>query len=223
MAKFCEGCGRPLNDDDIFCTGCGRSAQAAKCGNCGAELVAGDLFCKKCGAKAGSAYAYPPQQAPAQPYNYPTQQAPAQPYGQPVQGFAPTPIGAYGATAAPTKRSPILGLIALALVVISGIVLSLYAWQIGSVLGAYVVSGTLSINQYNQTEIAQQIVSQLGSGFAALGSWSIGVGFVGWILGIVATATKRGRAFGVLAIILGILAPIVAFVLLFVVLGPYMS
>jgi hypothetical protein len=168
-------------------------------------------------------YAYPPQQAPAQPYNYPTQQAPAQTYGQPVQGFAPTPIGAYGATVAPTKRSPILGLIALALVVISGIVLSLYAWQIGSVLGAYVVGGTLSVNQYNQTEIAQQIISQLGSGFAALGSWSIGVGFVGWILGIIATATKRGRAFGVLAIVLGILAPIVAVVLLFVVLGPYMS
>jgi hypothetical protein len=168
-------------------------------------------------------YAYPPQQAPAQPYNYPTQQAPAQPYGQPVQGFAPTPIGAYGTTAPPVKRSPILGLIALALVVISGIVLSLYAWQIGSVLGRFVVGGSLSVNEFNQTEIAQQIVSQLGTGFASLGSLSIVVGLIGWILGIVATATKRGRAFGVLAIILGILAPIVAFGLLFLVLAPYMS
>jgi hypothetical protein len=132
-------------------------------------------------------------------------------------------MDAYGATAAPRKRSPILGLIALAIVVISGVVLSLYAWRIASVLGSYVVDGTLNVNQSNQTEIAQQIVSQLGSGFAALGSWSIGVGFVGWILGIIATATKRGRAFGVVAIILGVLAPIAAILAMFAALGPYLT
>ncbi|MGV8848086.1 MAG: hypothetical protein ACOH16_00935 [Propionibacteriaceae bacterium] len=166
-------------------------------------------------------YGQPPQQA--QPYSYPSQQPPTQQYAQPGQGYAPTPMGAYGAAPAPTNRSPILGILALALVVISGIVLSLYSWRVGSVLGSYVIGSSLNIDQSNQTEIAQQIVSQLGTGFASLGGLSGVVGFVGWILGIIAAATKRGRGFGVLAIILGILAPIVAFVLLFVVLAPYMS
>lgn len=166
-------------------------------------------------------YGQPQQQA--QPYSYPGQQPSTQPYAQPAQGYASTPTGAYGSAPVPSKRSPILGILALALVVISGIVLSLYAWRVGSVLGSYVVGGSLNIDASNQTEIAQEIASQLGSGFASLGGLSIFVGFVGWILGIIAAVTKRGRGFGVLAIILGILAPIVAFILLFVVLAPSMS
>jgi hypothetical protein len=43
-----------------------------------------------------------------------------------------------------------------------------------------------------------------------IGSLSAFLGFVGWIIGIVAVATKRGRAFGVVTIILGVLAPFVA-------------
>ena len=187
----------------------------------------------------GQPYGYPPQQGQpqpygqppqpygqpsqqAQPYSYPSQQPPQQ-YGQPVQGYAPTPMGANGAGTAPTKRSPILGILALALVVISGIVLSIWTWRVGSVLGSYVVGSALNIDASNQTEIAQQISSQLGSGFASLGGLSIFAGLVGWILGILAAATRRGRGLGVMAIILGILAPIVAVILLFVVLAPYMN
>jgi hypothetical protein len=131
-------------------------------------------------------------------------------------------MDAYGATAAPVKRSPILGLIALALVVICGMVLSMYAWRLGSVLGNYVSGGTLTVDASNQAEVAAAITSQLGA-FSTLGNLSGIVGFVAWILGIVATVTKRGRGFGVAAIILGVLAPIVAFVMLFVVLAPYMA
>jgi hypothetical protein len=166
-------------------------------------------------------YAYPPQQAPAQPYSYPTQQAPAQPYGQPVQGFAPTPMDAYGATAAPTKKSPILGIISLAIVVICGVVLTLYLYRIGVVAGPYAVSGTLDTT--NQPELVQNVVNQLGGVLPMLGGTSIFVGLVGWILGIVATASKRGRGFGVMAIILGILAPIIAVVVLVVTLMPYLQ
>ena len=166
-------------------------------------------------------YAYPPQQAPAQPYNYPTQQAPAQPYGQPVQGFAPTPMDAYGATAAPTKKSPILGIISLAIVVISGVVLTLYLYRIGAVAGPYAVNGSLDTT--TQPELMQNVASQMGALLPMLGGASIFVGLVGWILGIVATASKRGRVFGVLAIILGILAPIIAVVALFVAVAPYLQ
>ena len=157
-------------------------------------------------------YGQPPQQA--QPYSYPSQQAPTQPYGQPVQGFAPTPSHAYGATAAPVKRSPLLGIIALAIVVISGFVLSFYLYKVGVVIGPYAVNG--SVDTTTQPQLMQDVANQLGGLLPTLGGASIFVGLVGWILGIVATATKRGRAAGIFTIILGILAPIIAVVLLFV-------
>jgi hypothetical protein len=121
------------------------------------------------------------------------------------------------------KKSPILGIIALALVLVCGVVLSMYVLRLGSVLGAYVSGGTLSIDASNQAEISRAIAAQVGSVFSTLGNLSGFVGFVGWILGIIATVTKRGRGFGVMAIVLGVLAPIVAIVLLFVVLAPYMQ
>jgi hypothetical protein len=165
-------------------------------------------------------YGQQPQQMPAQPYGYPPQQPPTQPYGQPVQGFAPTPSGAYGATAAPVKKSPVLGMIALAIVVICGVVLSLYVWRVGSVAGPYAVNGALDTS--TQPQLMQDVVSQLGA-WVTLGSISGIAGFIGWILGIVAVATKRGRAFGVMAIILGILAPIIAAVVFFVTIAPYLQ
>ena len=161
-------------------------------------------------------YGQPPQQAPSQPYAYPTQQGPNQPYGQPQQapnpygqpqrGFVPTsPTGAYGTP--PAKRSPILGIIALAVVVICAVVLSMYLWQVGGIAGQVAVNGTIDTS--NSAELQALVLSQLG-GWSLIGSLSAFLGFVGWIIGIVAVATKRGRAFGVVTIILGVLAPFVA-------------
>ena len=161
-------------------------------------------------------YGQPPQQAPSQPYAYPTQQGPNQPYGQPQQapnpygqpqrGFVPTSsAGAYGTP--PVKRSPILGIIALAVVVICAVVLSMYLWQVGGIAGQVAVNGTIDTS--NSAELQALVLSQLG-GWSLIGSLSAFLGFVGWIIGIVAVATKRGRAFGVVTIILGVLAPFVA-------------
>ena len=171
----------------------------------------------------GQPYGFPPQQAPNQPYGQPQQapnpygqanqpygqqppQAPNQPYGQPQQGFVPTsPTGAYGTP--PAKRSPILGIIALAVVVICAVVLSMYLWQVGGIAGQVAVNGTIDTS--NSAELQALVLSQLG-GWSLIGSLSAFLGFVGWIIGIVAVATKRGRAFGVVTIILGVLAPFVA-------------
>ena len=180
----------------------------------------------------GQPYGYPPQQGPNQPYGQPQQapnpygqanqpygrppQGPNQPYGQPPQapnpygqpqqGFVPTsPTGAYGTP--PAKRSPILGIIALAVVVICAVVLSMYLWQVGGIAGQVAVNGTIDTS--NQAELQALVLSQLG-GWSLIGSLSAFLGFVGWIIGIVAVATKRGRAFGVVTIILGVLAPFIA-------------
>ncbi|HEY5180358.1 MAG TPA: hypothetical protein VIJ07_11420, partial [Dermatophilaceae bacterium] len=140
-------------------------------------------------------YGQPPQQAPSQPYAYPTQQGPNQPYGQPQQapnpygqpqrGFVPTsPTGAYGTP--PAKRSPILGIIALAVVVICAVVLSMYLWQVGGIAGQVAVNGTIDTS--NSAELQALVLSQLG-GWSLIGSLSAFLGFVGWIIGIVAVAT----------------------------------
>ncbi len=168
------------------------------------------------------AYGQPQRYGQPQPYGgYPAQQAPGQAYGQPVQGFAPTPMEAYGAAPAPAKRSSALGALSLALVVICGVVLGGSLWHIGTVVGQLIVSG--SIDATNQTELQQAVLSQLGGIWTFLVDGSGLLGFIGWILGIVAVATKRGRGLGVVTIILGVLAPIIAFVLMIVALAPYVT
>ncbi len=165
-------------------------------------------------------YGQPPQQG-TQAYTYPTQQGPTQPYGQPMQGFAPTPMGAYGAAAAPAKKSPALGAIALALVVICGAISTFYLWRVGSVAGQFAVDGSLDTS--TQPELVQEVLNQLGGVLPMVGNASGFVGLLGWILGIVATATKRGRGFGITAIILGVLAPIIAVVALVIAVTPYLQ
>jgi len=160
-------------------------------------------------------YGQPPQ-APNQPYGQP--QPPVNPYGQPQQGFVPT-AGAYGTP--PAKRSPILGIIALLVVLICGVVLSVSLFRMGGLLGQLAVNGTVEIS--SQTQLQEEVLSQLGGIWNLLVYGSGLLGFVGWILGIVAVATKRGRALGVVTIILGVLAPIAACVAMFAAMAPYLQ
>ena len=166
--------------------------------------------------QANQPYGQPPQ-GPNQPYGQP-QQGPNQPYGQPQQGFVPT-AGAYGTP--PAKRSPILGIIALLVVLICGVVLSMSLFRMGGLLGQLAVNGTVEIS--SQTQLQEEVLSQLGGIWTLLVYGSGLLGFVGWIVGIVAVATKRGRAFGVVTIILGVIAPIAAFAAMFAAMAPYLS
>lgn len=57
--KYCEKCGKQLNDDAVFCEGCGvrlinkadEEKQVFTCKNCGAEHTSIPLFCEKCGVR----------------------------------------------------------------------------------------------------------------------------------------------------------------------------
>ena len=168
--------------------------------------------------QANQPYGQPPQ-GPNQPYGQPPQ-GPNQPYGQPQRGFVPTsPTGAYGTP--PAKRSPILGIIALLVVLICGVVLSVGLFRMGGLLGQLAVNGTVEIS--SQTQLQEEVLSQLGGIWNLLVYGSGLLGFVGWILGIVAVATKRGRALGVVTIILGVLAPIAACVAMFAAMAPYLQ
>lgn len=181
-----------------------------------------------------------PYDQPTQPYGQPTQpygqsyDQPTQAYGQPTQAY-PSPVQqqqygyppqGYGqqpmpyAQPAPAVRSPLLGMIALGGVVICGVVFSWLMWRMGAVIGPIAVSSGGSLTQ---DELTNLLMNQFGAGGAmALNVAAYGgVGF--WITGIVATATRRGRAYGVWAIILGILAPIIGIVMTVAALMPYIA
>ena len=73
----------------------------------------------------------------------------------------------------------------------------------------------------SNSELTQVLLEQMGE--AALLALNIGLyaGLAGWITGIVATATRRGRSYGVMAIILGVLAPVIGVFLVVAALMPY--
>ena len=162
-------------------------------------------------------YGYPPQppfQPPSQPYGQPGPYAWTQPYGQ---GYPPVPVlGGYGyLPVKEAKKSSALGMISLAMVGICLIIVSAYMFSSGNLIGQISPNGDLTDQQ------TQGVVDQLGLGFLILTIVSGVVGFAGWIIGIVATAIKRGRAFGVTAIIVGALAPLIAFGAMVIALIPY--
>lgn len=47
----CPECGKPYDEDDVFCGGCGHRFIKLACPECGREGDAGDRFCKKCGIR----------------------------------------------------------------------------------------------------------------------------------------------------------------------------
>jgi len=106
-------------------------------------------------------------------------------------------------------------------VLICGVVLSVSLFRMGGLLGQLAVNGTVEIS--SQTQLQEEVLSQLGGIWNLLVYGSGLLGFVGWILGIVAVATKRGRALGVVTIILGVLAPIAACVAMFAAMAPYLQ
>lgn len=148
--------------------------------------------------------AYPAQQPPP---GYPAQQYPQAGYGYAPAGYQP---------AAPAQRSAILGIIALALTALATIGSVVAAIPVGELFAQIVAyAGTTDIGP---EDVPPALIEQANGPLAALTTLA-GLGFVGWIMGIVAAVTRRGRTWGVLAIVLGIAAP---FIILFTMAGAMM-
>ncbi len=174
----------------------------------------------------------PPYGYPSQPpaYGAGQQQPPYSPYQQQqpqawggAQAPQRYPAVPYGTTpqyagAARQKKSSMLGIIGFAIVALGTIVAVVLAAGSGPAFSQY-----LSIFPPGATqEQIQQILNNMTPAEQqALGSAFVGpllgvtvasiAGFVGWILSIVATATARGRGWGIAGIILGVLAPVAIF------------
>lgn len=117
------------------------------------------------------------------------------------------------------RRSPVLGIVALVLVVI-GVVVSLAMAIIGGNALASIV------DQLGTTDLPADIPPGLEGQYATYGLTTI-VYFAtalpilaGLIMGIVSIATARGRLFGILATVLAVVGPIIVGIVFLVIVGP---
>lgn len=139
-------------------------------------------------------------------------------YATPQQAYSQGQTAAYGQVQAP--RSPLLGMIALGVVAVATVVFAWAMWRAGTVMGPVMASSGGSMTSSEMTEM---LMDRLGGSAIAAINFSVYGGIAGWITGIVATATRRGRSYGVWAIILGVLAPVIGVVAVVAALMPYLN
>lgn len=185
---------------------------------------------------------YPPQdvygqQNPNIPPPYDQQQS-----SQPWQQNSPYPQGSQGQQFSPQQpawsqqqspyadlppRSGTLGMIGFVIVALATVALVGAAWSLGSGLAEYFLdlAGTgfprdpdALVNDPRTIAYAEGAAGIFVAGFLACV-----VGLVGWIISIVATATRRGRTFGIMGIILGILSLPLAYGVVLLVLNPVLA
>lgn len=111
------------------------------------------------------------------------------------------PVPPVPASAAVERRSPALGIAASVAVVVGilAVCLLVYWW----LSAFYSAPAWMSFGE--QQEFAWQHLGLWGWPGAAIAA---GVGGVGWCVGIAAASARRGRGWGVAAIVLGLLSPL---------------
>ncbi len=129
--------------------------------------------------------------------------------------------------AAPASRSSVLGVVGLVVVVLATGALIAAAWSFGAGLADFFLdlAGTgfprdpdALVNDPRTIAYAE---GAAGTIVAAV--LSCVVGLVGWIISIVATATRRGRVFGIIGIVLGVLSLPLAYATVSLVLSPVLN
>jgi hypothetical protein len=135
---------------------------------------------------------------------------------EPPPGYVLTPVDR-------PVRSRRLGLVAMIIAIALIVATVIVSIIIGigaapfAVHGAGGFSYNLQVGSSDPTESALAVASLIqGFGGAAFGIWAI-------VQGIVAVATRRGRAFGVVAIVLAALGPVITGVVTLIVVGTHLS
>lgn len=155
---------------------------------------------------------FPAQPYPPQPYSssqqpYPQQPYPPQPYPQPV-------------AAAAQHRNPFLGRVALLLVSISAVAAVLAVIPIGQVMAqAMLAAGSTQVDQ----AALQAAVQASAAGPSSVFGLATSVGIAAAVAGLIAAITRRGRAAGVTAFVIGLLAPLVWMIAMGVVIYPVLE
>jgi hypothetical protein len=156
------------------------------------------------------------QQQPGQQYGQPQHYGQPQQYGgQQQDGGAP----AWNSSGEPAKKKKTVGVIAFAAAVVALVIGVIGGYMLGTALTSSQVLQDFAQNGGSGTTDTQELQRRLmqdPQAMSGLGTGSvlmlIGSVFGLWAIvqGIVAIVTKRGRVWGVLAIVLAVLAAVVA-------------
>ena len=161
---------------------------------------------------------YPPQSYP--PAGYPPQAPGLQGYPQPYATQPPYQAQPpYYPTAPTAPKSPIVGIIALAVVVIALVGSLVGAIPLAQAMGELVATtGSTTFTPEDIPVSAQQAL--MGPMSAVMGLSVLGL--AGWITGIVAAVSGRGRVWGAIAVVLGVAAPFIILLVMAAGLAPYL-
>lgn len=160
---------------------------------------------------------YPGPQNP-QGQQWDGQQPNQQPYPPQQQWAQNGPV--YGAPAGygvpPVKRSPVLGAVGLLIVALATVAVVITSWVLGSGLGGFLLElATDGAASFDEADLANdpRVIAYAETAVGPIGGFALAclAGFVGWIISIVATASNRGRVFGIIGIVLGVLALPIAY------------
>lgn len=160
--------------------------------------------------------AAPAYEAPA--YQAPGYQAPPGAYVAPIGGYS-APGGAYQAPQPPAPKRATMGIIAFALSLVAAVVAPIFGgiagYQIGAALPALAdnIDAATSDLSFLSPVRDQVLIGELGFWGGTL------AGIAAIVFGIIAIAKRQGRAWGVVALILGVVAPVIFFTALSVMLG----
>lgn len=153
---------------------------------------------------------------------YPQQQwnsQPAPPYPGPAQSYPPGYPNAYAPAPAPAK-SPWLGRIALIIVAACTVIATVAMGPLADLMAQLMITS-------GSTTIASEDLVVLASAKAPgamtamqVASW---VGMAAAITGLVAAIMGRGRATGIIALVLGILAPLIMVIYAVIIILPVVS
>jgi hypothetical protein len=123
---------------------------------------------------------------------------PPQPYAP--QQYAPAPYPPRPGSSGP--GSPVLGYVALGVVVLATLSSLAGGWlTIQDVVS--LLAGSEYTGQPDRGDLEQALIGPI----SVVGASST-LGFAGWVAGIVAAATDRGRVAGIVAIVVGVIAPV---------------
>lgn len=165
-------------------------------------------------AQPGQQYGQAGWAQPAQGYPQGYQQQGYQQQGYPAQPYA------YPATAVAKPKSPVLGMVALGLVVLA-IVAGLASFlPLTPLIGQLLQAAEAGSGSIDSTTISQELARQLSTEYPMAGiGWNLAtlLGIGGLVTGIIATARRAGRGWGIGAIVSSLFAPVVIMIVVMVV------
>lgn len=159
-------------------------------------------------------------QQPADPQQYPAPPYPTQQYQQ----YPPAGYPSQWPTEQAQPQSNTLGMVGLGLVALGALVLAVVAYLVGGQAGQFMLDyGVDAMQNPDPNDPLVIALAQRVQGLSTVGMLATLGGIAGWVVSIIATSRRRGRTFGIWGIVLGIAAPIIAFIAMVMGMWPAMQ